>query len=542
MPPASGWTNEIPADKSQNGVGSELNDRNQEQLRAIVASSPADSQIGAFYKSYMDEARIEQLDAAPLKADLDRVAAIKTKAEFAKSMANAFSDFGGTLFGVGVLPDPANPTMNIAFVGSGGMGLPDRDYYLLDKFKPQRDAYRAYIAADARADGDAECGRRGGPIVAFETEIAKVHLAAGRPARPRQDEQPDDAGRAAAYAPGFDWAAFLTGAGVADAQGSSSTRTRPSRGIAAIYAKTPLDDAEGLAGLQPRRPGRALSVEALRRQPASPSRKTLAAQPEQRPRWKRGVAWSTAASASRSARSMSTRYFPPESKAQDGSAGREPEAAMAARIEGNDWMSAETKQAALEKLRRMDVKIGYPDKWRDYSKLTIDAGRPLRQRRARRRPSNGTMRWPTSASRSTQEVGDDARRRSTPTTTPLENEIVFPAGILQPPFFDPNADAAVNYGAIGAVIGHEITHGFDDQGRKIDATGAVRDWWTEDGRRPASSAQAERARQAVRALRGGAGRAHQRRPDDGREHRRPGRPAVGARRLQHARWTASPRR
>ena len=136
---------DIPADKSSNGVGSELNDRNQEQLRAIVAGSPADGQIGAFYKSYMDEARLEQLDAAPLKADLDRIAAIKTKAEFTKNMSDSFTGFGGTLFAAGVIPDPANPTTNIAYLGTSGMGLPDRDYYLLDKYKPQRDAYRAYI-------------------------------------------------------------------------------------------------------------------------------------------------------------------------------------------------------------------------------------------------------------------------------------------------------------------------------------------------------------------------------------------------------------
>ena len=165
---------EIPADKSQNGVGSELSDRNQDQLRAIVAGSPADSQIGAFYASYMDEARLEQLDAAPLKADLDRIAAIKTKAEFTKSMADAFSEFGSTLFGVGVLPDPANPTMNIAFVGSGGMGLPDRDYYLLDKYKPQRDAYRAYIQRTLELTDTPNASAAADQVLAFETEIAKL--------------------------------------------------------------------------------------------------------------------------------------------------------------------------------------------------------------------------------------------------------------------------------------------------------------------------------------------------------------------------------
>ena len=133
-------TNEIPADKSQNGVGSELADRNQEQLRAIIIGAPKDSQLGAFYTSYMDEPRLEQLDAAPLKPDLARVGAIKTRAEFTRYMAHTLSGLGSTVYALGTLPDPANPSTNIAFIGSNGMGLPDRDYYLLDKYKPQRDA------------------------------------------------------------------------------------------------------------------------------------------------------------------------------------------------------------------------------------------------------------------------------------------------------------------------------------------------------------------------------------------------------------------
>src|SRR5262245_12717396 len=137
--------NEIPADKSQNGVGSELADRNQEQLRAIVMGAPKDSQLGAFYQSFMDEARVEQLDAKPLMADLAKIDAIQSKADFARYMADTNADFGAALFGLGTIPDPANPKINIAFVGSGGMGLPNRDYYLDAKYKPQLAAYRDYV-------------------------------------------------------------------------------------------------------------------------------------------------------------------------------------------------------------------------------------------------------------------------------------------------------------------------------------------------------------------------------------------------------------
>src|SRR3954453_5302384 len=166
-------THEIPADKSQNGIGSELADRNQEQLRAIVMSSPADSQLGAFYTSYMDEARLETLDDAPLKADLDALDAMKSKAEFTRYMAHRLSDFGAPLYALGTLPDPANPSTNIAFIGTNGMGMPDRDYYLLAKYKPQRDAYRAYIERTFRMIGDPSPAAAADTVLAFETEIAK---------------------------------------------------------------------------------------------------------------------------------------------------------------------------------------------------------------------------------------------------------------------------------------------------------------------------------------------------------------------------------
>ena len=167
-------THAIPADKSQNGIGSELADRNQEQLRAIVMTAPADSQLGAFYQSYMDEPRLEQLDDKPLKPDLARVDAIKSKAEFTRYMAGTLHDFGSTVYALGTIPDPANPKVNIAFVGSNGMGLPDRDYYLLDKYKPQRDAYRAYIQRTFEMIGEPGPSVAADKVLAFETEIAKI--------------------------------------------------------------------------------------------------------------------------------------------------------------------------------------------------------------------------------------------------------------------------------------------------------------------------------------------------------------------------------
>jgi putative endopeptidase len=167
-------THDIPADKSQNSLASELNDRNQEQLQAIVTGAPADSQLGAFYRSYMDEARLERLDDAPLKQDLARIDTIRTRAEFTRYMASTFTNYGSTLFASGPLPDPANPGMTISGVYSNGMGMPDRDYYLDIKYQPQRDAYRAYIQRIFEMTGQPDAAAAADEVLAFETGIAKV--------------------------------------------------------------------------------------------------------------------------------------------------------------------------------------------------------------------------------------------------------------------------------------------------------------------------------------------------------------------------------
>ena len=193
---------EIPADKSQNGVGSEVNDRNQERLQSIVTGAPKDSQLGAFYASYMDEAKLEQLGAAPLKADLAKVDAIKSKAEFTRFMAATTGEFGGTLFGLGVLPDFNNPGVNTLIVGTSGLGLPDRDYYLLDKHKAERDAYRAYIERTLSMVDTPNAAAAADTILAFETEIAKISWDKNELRNVEKLNNPMTAAQLAAYAPG----------------------------------------------------------------------------------------------------------------------------------------------------------------------------------------------------------------------------------------------------------------------------------------------------------------------------------------------------
>jgi len=470
-------THEIPADKSQNGVGSELADRNQEQLRAIVMTAPADSQLGAFYQSYMDEPRLEQLDANPLKADLARVDAIKSKAQFTRYMAGTLQDFGSTLYALGTIPDPANPKINIAFVGSNGMGLPDRDYYLLDKYKPQRDAYRAYIQRTFEMIGEPNPSVAADKLLAFETEIAKISWPQADLRDIDKLNNPMTLAQLKAYAPQFGWDAYLGEAKVMSPHMLVADNTAI-KAMARLYAATPL---QTLKTWEKFKVADQASNYLSKRFVDSKFEftKTLSGAKELRPRWRRGIGEVDGRLGELLGKTYVDRYFPAQSKTMMEELVANLKKAAAQRIQGNSWMGEATKQAALVKLGKMDVMVGYPDKFRDYSKLEMKSddlyGNVKR---------SSAFEWAYQMEDLNKPV-DRKKWAMSPATVNaynggLENKIVFPAGILQPPFFDPGADAAVNYGAAGAVIGHEIMHGFDDQGRKIDETGAVRDWWTKD--------------------------------------------------------------
>jgi putative endopeptidase len=466
---------EIPADKSQNGVGSELADRNQEQLRSIVMGAPKDSQLGALYASYMDEARLEQLDAAPLKADLVRVDAIGSKAEFAGFMAASLGDYGATLFGPGIGPDPVNPAINTLYLGTAGMGLPDRDYYLLDKYKPQRDAYRAYIARTLQMIGETDPAAGADQIMAFETEIAELSWPIADQRDIDKVNNPMSLAELNAYAPGFGWNDYFAAAKI-NASHMVVGDNSAVKALAALYDKTPLDTLK----LWQRFKVTDQAANFLSKRFVDSKfefSRTLSGAKQLRPRWRRGIDQVDQRLGEVLGATYVQRYFSPQSKGMMEELVINLKKASAKRIQGNSWMEEATKQAALAKLAKMDVMVGYPDKFRDYSKLVMKAddlyGNVKR---------SSAFEWDYLLS----DLGKPVDRKKwamSPATVNaynggLENKIVFPAGILQPPYFDPQADAAVNYGAIGMIIGHEIMHGFDDQGRKIDATGAVRDWWT----------------------------------------------------------------
>jgi len=485
-----GWRakTEIPADQPSAGVDYDVYNLTQDQLRAVVSQASADSQIGALYQSFMDEAQVEQVDAKPLMADLAKVDAISSIDEMTRFMGTTQGRFGISIVGPGPYADPDTPTINTLWVGSGGLGLPDRDYYLTDSFKPQRDAYRAYIVRTLGMIGVADAEANADKILAFETEIAKLTW----PIADRRDfskiTNRMTMAELKAYAPQLNWEAFFEAANIPGQKRLILQENTSIRDIVKLYAATPLDTLKVWEKFHIANSASPyLSKRFVDNRFAFT--KTLSGVSEIRPRWKRGLTLVDGSLGELVGKTYVEQYFPASSKAQMQELVANLKAAMADRIKANSWMAPATKTAALEKLSRMDVMVGYPDKWRDYSKLTV---------RADDLYGNVQRSSAFEYEYSLEDLNKTVDRKKwgmTPQTVNaynggLQNKIVFPAGILQAPYFDPKADPAVNYGSIGSVIGHEISHGFDDQGRKIDASGALKDWWTaEDAKR--FEAQAE---------------------------------------------------
>ncbi|APZ97779.1 peptidase M13 [Sphingopyxis sp. QXT-31] len=473
-----GWfaKTEIPADQASAGVDYDVYNLTQRQLRQVVTGAPATSQVGGLYQSFADEARVEALGAKPLMADLAKVAAIKDKSEMARFMGASQGAFGTTIVGGGPYADTDDPTINVLWLGQGGLGLPEREYYLDDQFKPQRDAYRAYIVRTLGLTGAKNPEAAADAIMAYETEIAKVSWKIADRRDIGKINNPMSSAELAAYAPGLDWNAWFAGAGIGPQKRMIVNETTAIRDISALYAKTPLDTLKLWQQFHVANQASPYLSKAF-----VDSRfdytKVLSGVSELRPRWKRGLTLVDGSLGELVGETYSQQYFPASAKAKMEALVANLKLAMGDRIRANSWMAPATKEAALAKLQKMDVMVGYPDKWRDYSGLKIDAadlyGNVQRSGKFEYAYQLGELGKPVDRkkwSMNPQEV--NAYNGG------LENKIVFPAGILQAPYFSETVDDAVNYGAIGAVIGHEIIHGFDDQGRKIDANGAVRDWWT----------------------------------------------------------------
>jgi putative endopeptidase len=475
---------EIPADRSRYGAFDLLQELSQNRMRAVLDKAAADrhatgerSQVGGLYRSFMNEARLESLGAKPLRAELAAVRAARSKSDIARLMGHGQLGFGGSFFGPGISDDAKAPMRYAVYLGQAGLGLPNRDYYLKPEFAAKKSAYQAYVAQMLTLAGWTDPQGSAQAIVAMETEIAEASWTLEDRRDDSKTYNPIATRDLATFAPGFDWNAFLAGAQLAKVDRVVLQENTAIPKIAAVFARTPLVTLKAWQAFSIADQAAPYLSSAFDQTHFAFREKTLQGQPAQKARWKRGVGLVDGQMGEALGKLYVADYFPPENKAKMVELVSGIRAAMKGRIEQLDWMSPETKTKALEKLAKFTVKIGYPDRWRDYSALTIKADDLYGDvERA------AAFEWNRQVKRLDQPVDRTEWGMTPPTVNayyqPTRNEIVFPAAILQPPFFDADGDPAVNYGGIGGVIGHELTHGFDDQGRKSDGDGKLTDWWT----------------------------------------------------------------
>jgi putative endopeptidase len=477
---------QIPADRSSYGSFAVLRDLSDQRLRSLISAySTADTRnpdrmkAAILYTGFMDTAAAEKLDAQPLMQRLAAVQASVTKEDIARQMGRSIGGFGASFFGPGVNDDAKKPDTYSLYLRQSGLGLGDRDFYLDAKYAPQVARYRQYIAQMLTMASWPDPQESAANIVAMETKIAQAHWTRAQSRDRDKTYNLMTLPELKAQSPGFPWDAFLQSAGIGKAERAIVAQSTAFPGIARVFADSDLATLKAWEAFRITDDIAPLLSKRFVDAQFDFRSKFLNGQPEQRERWKRGVAFAENAVGEGIGRDYVQRYFPPESKAKMDLLVDNLRIALAGRIRNLAWMSAATKTQALEKLAGFNVKIGYPDKWRDYSALEIKPGDVVgNAERAQR------FEWNYRRNRMGNPV-DKAEWGMTPQTVnayynSVKNEIVFPAAILQPPFFDPKADDAVNYGGIGGVIGHEISHGFDDQGRKSDGHGVLRDWWTTD--------------------------------------------------------------
>jgi putative endopeptidase len=487
-------SHEIPADRAMDGSFRALHDQAEEQVRDIITEAAdlaeptgVQAQIGALYSSFMDTAAVEAAGVAPLRPELDAIAAAGDPAALTRVLGDLQRTGAVSATGFWVDNDAKDPERYVVYLTQSGLGLPDESYYRDEQYAEVLAAYRPHVARMLRLGGwsadDASADEAAGRVLALETKIAAGHwdVVADRDAD--RTYNPTTLAALATDAPGFDWAAWADALGAPAGSLDQLVVREPSfaTAFAALWASEPAADWQAWLAyhlITARAPF--LSTEVVEANFDFHGR-TLTGAQELRDRWKRGVSLVQGVLGEAVGEVYVARHFPPTHKDRmEVLVGHLVEAYRES-ISGLDWMGEETRAKALAKLDAFTPKIGYPVKWRDYSALEVDADDLL-----------GNVRRASAFEQDHElhKIGRPIDRDEwfmTPQTVnayynPGMNEIVFPAAILQPPFFDADADDAVSYGGIGAVIGHEIGHGFDDQGSKYDGQGRLEDWWTEADR------------------------------------------------------------
>jgi putative endopeptidase len=485
----------IPPDKPAWSLRLAMTDTIQARLHGIMEKASAkretsdlEGKVGAFYAAFMDERHIDSLGAQPVAPELDAARRATSRDDLAGLMGRSVDDFESSIFNITTDVDLKDPKHYAVYLSQGGLGLPDRDYYLEPRFAAAKAAYQLYAAKLLKLIGTPDAEARAKDVVDFETRIASVSWTKAQDRDVQALYNPMTVADLLKFAPGFAWRAFLDQAHLGTLQRVIVAEKSAFPKIAAIYQATSPDTIRAWQAFHIADAAAPYLSANFDSAWFDLHDRTLAGQQKEEPRWKRAVERVAGGDCGASpgdcfgtlnwavGQLYTASYFPPSAKAKIEDLVAHLKAAYRARLEHNAWMSPATRAQAIEKLDTYNIKVGYPDHPRDYSKLDIRSDDLVGDvRRA------AAADWAFYVDRLNGPV-DRQDWSMTPQTNDAYNgslrDIVFPAGILQPPIFDPNADPAINYGAIGGVIGHEMTHGFDDQGRKIDAAGALRDWWT----------------------------------------------------------------
>jgi len=481
--------NAVPADQSEWDSFAILDLQNRENLHKVLekvskasnAPGSDDQKIGDFYSTCMDEAAVEAQGVKPLNPEFEAIDRIASVADLQTEIARLQMIGVNAVFNFGSDQDRKNASEVIAGAYQGGLGLPDRDYYLKtdDDSKKLRDQYVAHVTKMFGLLGDdpAKAAENAKAVMALETRMAEASMTRVDRRDPDKTYHRQTLTEIAKLTPNFSWTAYLKNVGAPSVVAINVGQPKYFEAVDKELAATPLPVWKTYLRWQLIHSAAPSLSKKFVDEDFDFYGKTLQGTPENEVRWKRCVSATDQAIGFALGKAYVRDYFPPEAKARADAMVKNLIAALRADLTTLPWMGETTRRAALAKLDAFDPKIGYPDKWRDYSALTIDRGPyVLNVQRATDFENR----------RDLAKIGKPVDRTewgmSPPTVNayynPQKNEIVFPAGIRQPPFFDPKADDAVNYGAMGAVIGHEMTHGFDDQGRKFDGQGNMREWWT----------------------------------------------------------------
>ena len=481
---------EIPADRSDYGIDYILAAQAELDVRTLLESADDPPGSGAadarkarmLYRSFLDEAGVNGRGVAPLAPGLALIGAARDAAELAVLTAPPGALIS-PLLRLRIDQDAKVPKRYAVHLGQAGLGLPDRDFYLQASFAAKLQAYRAYISTVLRLAGWNDPEGAGDAVTALETRFAKVSWTRTDRRDPDKTYNPTSVGALEASIPSFPWRRFLHAAGLAGVERVVVEEPDAVASIASIWSETPLPTLKAWAALHHVDASAPYLSDEFSKAYFAFRGTVLNGQPADRERWKRGAGLANDAMGEAVGRLYVAKHFPPEAKGRISALVDRLKTAMRGRIERLEWMSPATKQQAMAKLDTLHVKLGYPDKWRDYGALEIRSD-DLFGNVARAR----AFEWRRRATRLDKQV-DRGEWEMTPQTvnayySPTLNEIVFPAAQLQPPYFDVSFDLAVNYGGIGGVVGHELTHAFDDTGRKFDAAGRLTNWWAEgDGAR-----------------------------------------------------------